>query len=382
MKLLRTTLALIAVFLIFHLLYIGQTLLLPLVIATAVVYLINVLTHTICMLRIGRISLPRPIAMVFAIAVILASLSLVVQLVTLNKHTVLGIAISPTRCCWQALPALSPASLPWDCRRNWRSAQYQACIEQDWSPELSAEFRRYGAFIGQQHRNYNCLFSLSIGRTTNFHQKDSSPGQRSGSTGRCVWANWKNSFGHPPLHWHQGVYQFIDRTYQLSGVESCRGGFCKFLGSTYLFSEFHSNYRINYCDCISVDCQSNQLWYRGWNIFSNSPDGAQFLRMRKKDIKYVIFNLDFFDSDDRQWRIQFNPSECPMSPSGVNLSNMVRVTKTEDMGVRNRGRPRCRLSTTPNGGSTTSYIPRDLSCAVQDYGEGTGVRWRTRSPGH
>ena len=68
MKLLRTTLALIAVFLIFHLLYIGQTLLLPLVIATAVVYLINVLTHTICMLRIGRISLPRPIAMVFAIA--------------------------------------------------------------------------------------------------------------------------------------------------------------------------------------------------------------------------------------------------------------------------------------------------------------------------
>jgi hypothetical protein len=91
------------------------------------------------------------------------------------------------------------------------------------------------------------------------------------------------------------------------------------------------DFTLNLRDCISVDCQSNQLWYRGWNIFSNSPDGAQFLRMRKEEIKYVIFNLDFFDSDDRQWRIQFNPSECPMSPSGVNLSNMVRVTKTEDI---------------------------------------------------
>ena len=77
MKLLRMAMTLIVVFLVFYLLHIGQALLLPFVIAVAIVYLINILTHTICMLRIGEFSLPRPIAMVFAVAVILAALTLV-----------------------------------------------------------------------------------------------------------------------------------------------------------------------------------------------------------------------------------------------------------------------------------------------------------------
>ena len=91
MKLFRTTTALIAVFLVFYLLHVGQALLLPFVIAVAIVYLINILTHTICMLRIGEFSLPRPIAMVFAVAVILAALTLVIQLITLNIASVISV---------------------------------------------------------------------------------------------------------------------------------------------------------------------------------------------------------------------------------------------------------------------------------------------------
>ncbi len=92
MKLQRAAMTMLVVFFTFYLLYLGQTLLLPLVIAGAVAYLINILAHTICMLRIGGISLPRPLAMLFAIAVILASLSLVVQLITVNIASVINVA--------------------------------------------------------------------------------------------------------------------------------------------------------------------------------------------------------------------------------------------------------------------------------------------------
>ena len=76
--------ALIMVFLTFYLLHIGQALLLPLVIAGAIVYLINILAHTICLIRIRDFFIPHSIAMVFAIAVILTSLGLIVQLITVN----------------------------------------------------------------------------------------------------------------------------------------------------------------------------------------------------------------------------------------------------------------------------------------------------------
>lgn len=92
MKLQRAAMTMLIVFLTFYLLYLGQALLLPLVIAGAVAYLINILAHTICMLRVGGVSLPRPIAMIVAIAVILASLSLVVQLITVNITSVIKVA--------------------------------------------------------------------------------------------------------------------------------------------------------------------------------------------------------------------------------------------------------------------------------------------------
>lgn len=88
----RTAMTLIVVFLIFYLLYLGQAFLLPLVIAGAVAYLINILAHTIRMLRIGSITIPNPIAMVFAIAIILTSLALVIQLITVNITSVIKVA--------------------------------------------------------------------------------------------------------------------------------------------------------------------------------------------------------------------------------------------------------------------------------------------------
>jgi predicted PurR-regulated permease PerM len=92
MKLQRVAMTMLIVFLTFYLLYLGQALLLPLVIAGAVAYLINVLAHTICRLSIGGVSMPRSIAMIVAIAVILASLSLVIQLITVNIASVIKVA--------------------------------------------------------------------------------------------------------------------------------------------------------------------------------------------------------------------------------------------------------------------------------------------------
>ncbi len=89
MKVQRTAMVLIVVFLIFYLLYVGQALLLPLVIAGAVAYLINILAHTICMVRFKSVSIPHSIAMVVAIAVILTSLGLIIQLITVNIASVI-----------------------------------------------------------------------------------------------------------------------------------------------------------------------------------------------------------------------------------------------------------------------------------------------------
>jgi len=76
--------AMLVVFLTFYLLYLGKGLLLPLVIAGAVAYLINILAHAICSVRIKGIGVPRLAAMALAVAVILVSLGFVIQLITLN----------------------------------------------------------------------------------------------------------------------------------------------------------------------------------------------------------------------------------------------------------------------------------------------------------
>jgi len=69
---------------------------------------------------------------------------------------------------------------------------------------------------------------------------------------------------------------------------------------------------------------------RGWNVFSFSPDGAQFLKMAKDTPQDVNFQLEFLDAEGRGWSIQFNPGDCPMDASDNPLSTPAKVTKTSD----------------------------------------------------
>ncbi len=92
MKLQRVVMAMIAICLTFYILHIGQALLLPLVIAGAVAYLISILAHTIRVVKIGGVGLPKPLAMILAIAVILAALSFLVHLITVNITSVVKVA--------------------------------------------------------------------------------------------------------------------------------------------------------------------------------------------------------------------------------------------------------------------------------------------------
>ena len=88
MKLQRAAMAMIVVFLTFYLLYIGQNLLLPLVIAGAVAYLISILAHAIHTLKIKGFAVPRPAAYLLALAAIFLCIGMVIQLITVNITSV------------------------------------------------------------------------------------------------------------------------------------------------------------------------------------------------------------------------------------------------------------------------------------------------------
>ncbi len=92
MKTQQVAMAMIIVFLTFFLLYVGQALLLPLVIAGAVAYLISILAHAICSFRFRGLSVPRPLAMLLAFAIIGLSLSYLIQLITVNIKSVVEVA--------------------------------------------------------------------------------------------------------------------------------------------------------------------------------------------------------------------------------------------------------------------------------------------------
>jgi predicted PurR-regulated permease PerM len=92
MKIQRVAMAMIIVFLTFYLLHLGQTLLLPLVIAGTVAYLISILAHAISTPVFRGLTVPKPLAMFFAIAIILLSLSYLVQLITVNIKSVIDVA--------------------------------------------------------------------------------------------------------------------------------------------------------------------------------------------------------------------------------------------------------------------------------------------------
>lgn len=79
----------IVVILSFYVLYIGQTLLLPLVIAGAIAYLISILAHGISSIRIRGYGVPKALSMVVAIGVILLGISFIINLITVNIQSVI-----------------------------------------------------------------------------------------------------------------------------------------------------------------------------------------------------------------------------------------------------------------------------------------------------
>jgi hypothetical protein len=89
------------------------------------------------------------------------------------------------------------------------------------------------------------------------------------------------------------------------------------------------NFRLDLQDCLTTPlvCELTSIYFKGWNVFSASPDGAEYLNMAVGDEQPVNFQLDFFDGQDDAWRIQFNPSKCP---SGHPASTMAKVTKTNE----------------------------------------------------
>lgn len=78
----------IIVILTFYVLYIGQNLLLPLVIAGAIAYLISILAHGISAIRIGGYGVPKALSMIVALGVILLGIGFLINLITVNIQSV------------------------------------------------------------------------------------------------------------------------------------------------------------------------------------------------------------------------------------------------------------------------------------------------------
>lgn len=82
----------IVVILSFYVLYIGQALLLPLVIAGAIAYLISILAHGISSVHLGRFRVPKALSMFIAVGVILLGISFIINLITVNITSVIRMA--------------------------------------------------------------------------------------------------------------------------------------------------------------------------------------------------------------------------------------------------------------------------------------------------
>jgi predicted PurR-regulated permease PerM len=88
MNLQRAAFAMIIVILTFYVLYIGQNLLLPLVIAGAIAYLISILAHGISSIRVGDFGVPKALSMLVALGVILLGIGFLINLITVNIQSV------------------------------------------------------------------------------------------------------------------------------------------------------------------------------------------------------------------------------------------------------------------------------------------------------
>ena len=79
----------IVVILSFYVLYIGQALLLPLVIAGAIAYLISILAHGISAIKINGYGVPKALSMLVALGVILLGIGFIINLITVNIQSVI-----------------------------------------------------------------------------------------------------------------------------------------------------------------------------------------------------------------------------------------------------------------------------------------------------
>ncbi|MDT8427303.1 MAG: AI-2E family transporter [Pseudomonadales bacterium] len=107
MKLIRFAIAAILVALVFYLLIVAQDLLLPLVIAIAIWYLINVLASVFAKAHLGGRHLPRPISFLAAILVFLGFISIVVQFISDSLNDLGPVAREyevNLRLLWDSLP--------------------------------------------------------------------------------------------------------------------------------------------------------------------------------------------------------------------------------------------------------------------------------------
>ena len=89
MQLTRVALTMFVVVLSFYVLHLGQSILLPLVIAGAIAYLINIFADAIGSVRISERSLPKSLTFIIAVVAIALSLTWVVQLITDNVYYVI-----------------------------------------------------------------------------------------------------------------------------------------------------------------------------------------------------------------------------------------------------------------------------------------------------
>lgn len=92
MKVVKVGMGILIVFLIFYILWLGEKVLLPLVIAASIAYLITVLTHAIGRFHLGGYRIPKPLAMLLAVSVIILSIGFVINLITVNIQSVIRAA--------------------------------------------------------------------------------------------------------------------------------------------------------------------------------------------------------------------------------------------------------------------------------------------------
>ncbi len=107
MKLIKFALAMVVVALIFTLLIVGQDLLLPLVIAIAFWYLINLLASGFARIRLGPLTLPRPLCFLASIMTFMVTISVMFQFISGSLNDLSRVTTTyeaNLRFLWDRLP--------------------------------------------------------------------------------------------------------------------------------------------------------------------------------------------------------------------------------------------------------------------------------------